>query len=294
MSEKPTVLTVYLSKGGVAKSTLAALIGPWLAGRGYNVVIIDLDRQGTQSAIFNLVDEEGHSGEVLHRVLKREVDVLAAIRWLSDEVIDLPRADGVEPGALGVLEGGPSTSLAIETIKNNPLRFKILNTLDVLRAPIQGLAGHVDVVILDMGPSDPVLSVAGLLATDLLLIPTDSSYESVERVAHVLGEVEDVRTANPGLAVAGIVPVMVQRYFGGLRASKSVQIAREVLQEHYGELLLRDDAGVVEMPFDEDWRVVRWANEYLLTSPHVKGKTKLQAERFLKAVERMIFAEVGA
>ncbi len=292
MSQKPIVLTVYLSKGGVAKSTLAALLAPWLAGRGYNVVIVDLDRQGTQSAVFNLVDEAGRPGDVLARVLKREVDALTAVTWVDD--FDLPRVDGVETGALGVLEGGPSTSLAIEAIKNNPLHYKVLNTLDVLREPIHSLGGHVDVVIVDMGPSDPLLSVAGLLATDYLLIPTDSSYEAMERLAHVVGEVADVQTARPDLKVAGIVPVMVQRYFGGLRAAKSVQIARQVLREAYGELILRDEAGEVEIPFDEDWRVVRWANEYLLTSPHVKGKTKLQAERFLKAVADVIFGEVEA
>ena len=68
---QPTVITVYLSKGGIAKSTLSALLGLFLAGLGYRVVIVDLDQQGSQSAVFDLLDEEGRSREVLHQVLKR-------------------------------------------------------------------------------------------------------------------------------------------------------------------------------------------------------------------------------
>jgi chromosome partitioning protein len=64
---KPRVITIYLSKGGVAKSTLAALIATFLAGLGFRVVLLDLDRQGAQSEIFDLIDEHGQA-EVLHAV----------------------------------------------------------------------------------------------------------------------------------------------------------------------------------------------------------------------------------
>jgi len=72
VSEKPTVLTVYLSKGGVAKSTLAALIAEYLAALGNTVVLLDLDRQGSQSEIFDLIGPDGRTDEVLpHRLRKR-------------------------------------------------------------------------------------------------------------------------------------------------------------------------------------------------------------------------------
>ena len=79
MTDKPLTLTVYLRKGGVGKTTLVALLGQFLAALGYRVVIIDLDRQGSQSAVFDLVGETGRGGEILHLVLKRRVDILAAL-----------------------------------------------------------------------------------------------------------------------------------------------------------------------------------------------------------------------
>ena len=60
---------------------------------------------------------------------------------------------------------------------------------------------------------------------------------------------------------------------------------RDVLQDAYGDLLLRDDAGPVELKFNEDWEVVRWAGEFdLLQAGYVKESVKKNAHRFLNAV----------
>lgn len=273
MTQKPTVITVYLSKGGVAKSTLAALLAVHLAEQGQRVAVIDLDRQGTQTEIFDVYGDQGRI-ESLHLVLKRQLDAAAALIGI----------DGDWPGALYVLPGGAMTPLAVEEVKLNPTRFGAVGTEDIIRKPINDLAGVVDYVIIDVGPSDQVLSVGALLTTDHLVIPLEASRSSIERVGDVLAEVEIVRQYHP-LHIVGLVPVKVRLYFGGLRASKSVQVAREVLDAEYADLLLKDAAGRVEIPFDEDWEVVRWAGEFQLSKAEfVKPGVKIAAERFAKAV----------
>jgi len=267
-------IAVYLSKGGVAKSTLAALLAVHLAERGQRVALVDLDRQGTQTDVFGLFGVDGEPQELLHAVLKRELDAAAALVPVEGDWI----------GSLSVIPGGALTPLAVDDIKSNPYRYRVGNTSDILREPLGALAGVVDYVVLDMGPSDPVLSIGGLLATDWLIMPTDAGRSSVSRIEYVLDEVEIAR-AQQDVQIVGIVPVKTRHYFGGLRTAKSVQIAREVLEGTYGDLLLRDGAGMVEIQFHEDWEVVRWVGEYqMLSADYVNERVKINARRFLAAV----------
>ncbi|GAB4434246.1 MAG: ParA family protein [Anaerolineae bacterium] len=269
-----TTIGVYVSKGGTGKSTLAALLAVDLAERGQRVALVDLDRQGTQCDIFDLYDEQGRV-ETLHQVLKRRVAAPAALRPVAGEW----------RGDLFVLPGGALTPLAVEEIKLNPARFGILNTLDIVRGPVQDLGALVEYVVLDMGPSDQVLSIAGLLAMDYLLIPIEPNRSSIERLDYVLQEVESVRSVHD-VRIAGIVQNKVHLYFGGLRASQSVRMARDVLDQQYADLLLVDAKGNrVEIPFDQDWEVVRWSGEYQLTrATYIKDPVKQAARRFLNAV----------
>lgn len=271
---QPTVITVYLSKGGVAKSTIAALLAVYLAEQGHRVALVDLDRQGTQSDIFNLFEADDQPPELLHAALKREIDATAA----------LVPVGGEWPGELFVIPGGALTPLAVDAIKNDPYGYHVGNTSEILRAPLHDLAGVVDYVVMDMGPSDQVLSIGGLNATDWLIMPTDTGRSSVGRIAYVLDEVDTARGLHP-VQIAGIVPVKTRHYFGGLRTARSVQIAQEVLNENYGGLLLRDAAGPVELPFHEDWEVIRWVGAYQwMHEDYVNERVKNAARRFLAAV----------
>lgn len=282
-NNNPMVITVYLSKGGVAKSTLAALLGAFLAALGYRAVIIDLDRQGSQSEIFDLVDETGLSGEVLHQVLKRRIDIMAALTPVEPHLV--PTFDGVPPGELYVVQGGPQTKEALDDISAAPVRYKIANTLDIVREPVQALVGFADYVIMDMGPSDQVAALAGLAATEAVLIPTLTDFLSVSRIAPVLEEIAVAQQVQPELRVMGIVSVMSRYYFGRLRKSKSVQAGETFLANNYGDLLLRDvDGKPVDIPYDEAWRNAMWMGENLLASPEAGQRAKDDALRFCRAI----------
>lgn len=287
----PKVITVYLSKGGCGKSTLAALLGSYLAALGWRVGIIDLDRQGSQSEIFDFVGEDGRAGEVLHMVLKRRVDALAALTPVPADMI--PRLPGHEPGTLGVLQGGPQTSEALDDILANPVRYKIANTLDIVRAVIRDLSGALDYVVIDMGPSDQLATIAGLAASDYLLIPTQTDYLSVSRIAPVLEEVTVTRQVQP-LTILGIVTVMTRYYFGRLRKSKSVVVGEEFLRANYADLLLRDDKGeAVDIPYDEAWRNAMWTGQNVLVAEAGK-RVREDALRFCRAAVGELMRETRA
>lgn len=285
MQDKPKVITVYLSKGGCAKSTLAALLASYLAGLGHRVAILDLDRQGSQSEIFDLVGPDGRAGEILHMVLKRRVDAVTALTPIPGAMV--PRIPGYDTGELYVLQGGPQTSEAIDDIIANPVRYKIANTLDIVRAVVHDLVGALDYIVVDMGPSDQLATIAGLVASDYLLIPTQTDFLSVSRIAAVLEEVEVARQVQP-VSILGIVTVMTRYYFGRLRKSKSVVVGEEFLQANYAHLLLRDgDDKPVDLPYDEAWRNAMWSGQNVLIAESGK-KVRDDALRFCGAVVREI------
>lgn len=289
MNPKPQVITVYIPKGGVAKSTLVWLLGLFLSGLGYHVVIIDMDRQGSQSKIFDLIDDTGRGGEVLHLVLKRRLDILAALTIVSDDLV--PRFDGHTPGTLAVVQGGALTKEAIDEIAATPVRFKMASTLDIVRGPVAALAGQADFVLMDMGPSDQVSTIAGLVATDQLLIPVTMNYLDVMQIAPVLDEVEVSRQVNPDLAILGIVPTLTRYYFGGMRKSKGLQTGERFLNEAYSEMILKDPRGVmVDFPYNEDIPKVMWAGGAPF-GDDTSRNTRLELLRLLNTIAARINLE---
>lgn len=261
MNSQPVVIADYIGKGGVGKSTLTALLGYFLAALGYRVAILDLDRQGSQSLFFDLTDDTGRGGEILHQVFKRRVDLLSALT----PVANVPALDGFTPGALFVAQGGAQTPDAIADIASNPVRYRMANTLDIIREPVASLAGHVDYVIIDMGPSDQITAMAALVTTDYLVIPTTMDFPSVARIQPVLDEVDVARQIKPDLTVAAILPTFTHYYFGGLRKSKTVQTGEKFLNANYGEMLMRDSLGVVDFPYREEINQAVWAALPLLS-----------------------------
>src|SRR5690606_35955225 len=149
---------------------------------------------------------------------------------------------------------------------------------------IDQLAGQVDFVIIDMGPSEQVAALAGLFATDALLVPSTMDYLSVQRIPFVLEEVDVVHAEGHSVDILGIVQVMTRYYFGGLRTSKNVQAGRELLTASYDDLLLRDrKEKAIDIPYSEDWNNVRWIGESVLTAD-VNKSTRESALRFCRAV----------
>ncbi|MBN1964883.1 MAG: ParA family protein [Anaerolineae bacterium] len=291
MNEKPQVVTVYVSKGGVGKTTLIWMLGLYLAGIGKRVVIVDLDQQGSQSTVFDLVDDTGRGGEVLHEVLYRRLDILAALTFIDESY--LPVFPGHQQGALAVVQGGPQTKIAIDDIAAKPMSYRVPSYLDIVREPVAALAGNADFVLMDMGPSDQVAALAGLVATDHLIIPTTMDFLSVERIAPVLIEVEVAQDIKPDLGVLGLIPMMTRSYFGGLRRSRNFQAGERYLRTNYDELLLKGSRGaMIELPYHEAIRQVMWAGVPLF-SDEVALTTKADALLVLNAIAaRLGVAEV--
>lgn len=274
---KPTAITVWFKKGGVGKSTLVSLLGVGLAENGARVAIIDADTQGSQAGIFDLVDEDGRIPEALHKVMKRELDPWLALVRVPDTCV--PKREAFERGALYVLPGGPLTESAARDISNNPVQYRIADTLRIIAQPIEALSGKVDYVVIDLGPSNRTLTGAVLAATDFLLVPTVCDYLSVSQIASVFDEVALYREVNPRLELLGIVPMMVEHYPGLIaRKSNNYRAGMELLQSTYADWLLP------EVPKRNAWQDVMWTGHTILTDATADRKAVDDARRLLSAI----------
>jgi len=269
-------IVVYMSKGGVGKTTIAALLGQYLAGRGYTGVIVDLDSQGSQRNLFDL-----SAPQMLQHVMTGKVSMLDALVPIPDRLV--PRFKRCEQGVLALCTGGRESKLALDYAVANPHTLGLDNDLDVLRSALAQLADSADFVIMDLGPSDQVVALAALVASDFILIPTDSERMSLEQIEPVLLDVVAASSYNRSLEVLGIVPTKMEYHFGRLRPSKSQLATWAYLENNFPDLLLRDDTGAVDLPYDEDWKTAVWVNE-MLFSNEIGRRARGEALRFCNAV----------
>lgn len=275
----PLVITTYLGKGGVGKTTLTGLLGMFFAGMGLRVAILDLDRQGSQSNLFGL-----EKREALPAIVRRELNIKDGLTPIDASI--LPRFKDHKPGQLFVVQGGPQTKLAIDAVLEQRVNYGLLSDTEVLAGPVGQLAdpdgGDIDIVLIDLGPSDTRIVLSVLLASDALLMPTDCEWLSLERIQPSLQEYALVQRARE-VKFLGIVPVKSEYHFGRMRRSKTFQATVEYLEHNFASLLLRDKNGMVDLPYDEEWKNAIFLGD-LLFGPDIKSQVKTDALRFCNAV----------
>lgn len=278
-------IVVYHSKGGVGKTTLSGLLAQFMAGLGYAGAILDLDRQGSQTQLFGFPPD---TPQLLGDVVQRTRPIESALLPVREDMV--PRFKGCTPGVLALCPGGRAAQLAVDEVVHDPRQFGLDSNLAVFRDVLADLSRTADFAVLDLGPSDPDVVFGALVAADYILIPTDSERLSLDQLPYVLSEVAAAQQVNPGLDILGIVPTKTEYHFGRLRASKSLSATWARLTTHYDDLLLRDDDGPIDLPYDEDWKVAVWITEVLF-SASVGKRVKADAMRFLNAVGAKIGIE---
>lgn len=158
-TDEPVILSVQNFKGGVGKSTIAVHTAHYLALKGYRVLLVDCDPQGSSTSLMGLnPDVDLNGSETLYPYLRRDYEDLSyAIRKTHWEGLDLIPAN---------LDLFSSEYEMAVLLKDNPIHF------DWLREGIERAAQNYDVVILDSPPALGFISLSVLRAANALLIPT--------------------------------------------------------------------------------------------------------------------------
>ena len=205
------ILSVAALKGGVGKTTLTAHLAGALARRGYRVLVVDLDLQGSLTGLMLPVGTINQ--QVKDKRLMQDYFLKAALdksTTLTDYIVAVPQPKGVT-GTIGIAPTSDRLAYAELNLTlgwllkqgERDARFLLRRALH-LKGPNAGY----DIVLLDCPPVLNISCANALAASDYLLIPTLLTTKSLERVPVMVKAVQDdqfLQQLNPHLRLMGVV-----------------------------------------------------------------------------------------
>lgn len=220
------VIAVANQKGGVGKTTTVMNLGAALAQRGYRTLLIDLDPQGSLSAMAGadpyspglkvhdlLLEPNGRWTEMLHQVEAR--------LWLAPAGVQMTAGD-----------------------------YKLVGfgdrTLRLKRA-LTSIQGTLPFILIDTPPSLGLLTMNALMAAEEVLVPVEAKYLAMRGIRALLETVWMVHeNYHPRLKVLGILPT---RYHAeSPHNRKVVSEMRRVFKERVFEIVIPYDESVANAP----------------------------------------------
>jgi len=181
-------------KGGVGKTSTCAHLAMSAALDGYKVLMVDLDSQGSMTSIFGgKVDDEWgtvfpllarHYGETLQRDNQRRQDrgeVPVPLDDTLSEALTVKTGDVIQPthwpniDLIGAQLNLYWSEFQIPVWRMASRGWKLWDALaDVLAA--DGVLNDYDIIFLDTPPALGYLTINGLSAADILLVPLGASF----------------------------------------------------------------------------------------------------------------------
>jgi chromosome partitioning protein len=191
------IIGVAIQKGGVGKTTTTISIAHGLAMRGKRVMIIDFDTQGQCATYMGLPQEPGVYNWLSFPLINETKLTLDHIRqWVR-----LTNRDN-----LFILPGNPATAHIpnMVSVEGAEIKTHFKHCL----APLSN-AG-LDFIVFDTPPSRGPVQEGAVWASDLVLIPTELEYGSLEGVAALTGIMRKLTKDGWKGKLAGILPTFFE------------------------------------------------------------------------------------
>lgn len=182
------VIAITNQKGGVGKSTTANAIGAGLHAKGYKVLFIDLDAQGSLSYCCNV-----------YGATPTSLDVLIGKATIKEAVKETPQGDIIPASVyLSNYEG---------------------NVTDLKKA-LSPILKQYDYIIIDTPPALGKVTLNALTASNSIIVPVQADIFSLQGLAQLTQTVNFVKSkTNKGLFIKGLV---LTRYNGRAVLSKEL------------------------------------------------------------------------
>jgi chromosome partitioning protein len=173
------IISVANEKGGVAKTTTAISLGAALVETGLEVALVDLDGQANMTLA--LGQESGKTQASIVNVLLESVPAHTVVRETG-----IPRLDLI-----------PSSSEMSLAERFLPIRQ---NYETILVKALREENWAYDYIILDCPPFLGAVCYNALMSSDLLIMPTQAEFFSINALRNMMGLVRRVRAqGNPRL-----------------------------------------------------------------------------------------------
>ncbi len=202
------IVSISNIKGGVGKTTTAAVLAAGLAEKGYRVLLIDSDPQTNLTMCF----------------LQEQTDELSSLYDIygDGESIDDVKAPVMDNLDLVIGDFG---------LCNADMQFTKAGRLKMLKKAIKSINTEYDFVIIDTPPNLGVLSLNAFIASDYMVVPMSADSFSLKGVRLLKETLDDVADeTEKELPVAGI---LLTKYNSRTNVSKlmekSLNVAAELL-----------------------------------------------------------------
>lgn len=170
------VITCFNLKGGSAKTSTVAHLSHILAGRGYRVLLIDLDAQASLTNLFGVTPELDPDLLTAYDLIRYRDPVPAR------EVIRKTYFPGIDliPGSMNIMEFEFETALSFR----NPSSSGVFHTR--IAAALEAVQQDYDIILFDTPPQLSFAVIAALFASNGVLIPLNASMLDVMSLASFL------------------------------------------------------------------------------------------------------------
>ncbi len=290
LSERRTpIVSVLNLKGGVGKTTLTAYLAWALAARGYRVLLVDLDLQGSLSSLFVPLDELARHSKEGKKLIQHYLAAVAKKQPAKfiDFTLPLPQ---LNPHSRLVAATDRLAYAELNQTVQWLLRVggtgKVWNGRHdgrmILRRALhaRGLYKKFDVILMDCPPLLNLCCANALAASDYVLAPVMPSVKSVERITPLLGRVMEVKTeVNPELKMLGLVVNGTQEKSLTPKEQDLLRNLPQQCLDVYGSDVYQFDTNIPQ-------RVIIREGEYAFEAPDLKHPLRTTfealAEEFIK------------
>ena len=264
------IIAVSNQKGGVGKTTSTLNLGAALREMGKNVLLVDLDPQGSLTVAAGVVDVDAVRVSIGDLLMAR---AQGAPQDIKKAIIKTPAGLDLVPGN-GMLSAAELT-LATAMARESALLATLKPALD-----------RYDYVLIDCLPSLGLIAINALRASDGVVIPVQADFLAVQGLAQILETIGAVREQlNPSLAVYGVLLTMVD-----LKKSHSQRVVATVRHSLSGQVPVFDTEIVQHVAYKEAAEAGRTILDYQSRGPAADTYRHLAREVALAAGDKTVVA----
>lgn len=205
------IICLANQKGGVAKTTSSAYLGAAFARLHRRVLVVDSDPQCNLTYCMELSDEQQEFS------IENNLASIYESGQPAEECVIAIR-EGMD-----LIAASPDLVMTEVTLDANPEALSV-QPERILAHALEPVAGRYDYVIIDCPPSQGMLTLNALVASNWVIIPTLASVISLTGLERMLEQVHEIVHGEPPLnPKLGILGVLITRF----RRDRTVEVELE-------------------------------------------------------------------
>jgi len=219
-------------KGGTGKTTSCLNIAGWLAKMGKQVLVVDLDPQGSASTGLGIDRKSSRDNSIYN--------VLLGQKAMEEIILETDSNVYLAPSSLNML--------AVENYL-----AKQSNNMGILKESLADIEEHFDYILIDTPPGSTLLMSNGVVASGNIIIPLDSgvfAYEALETLkTFIINLYEELNVET------NVIMIVLREYSSSFMDKRTTNSVKKLLKRFLIENNI-PQVKIFTMPFS---RKVYWS-----------------------------------